>query len=111
MGLAALECKKMMSPFSSVSIDRFILNLEVMRVCIIFWMSLNFSQIGQLTVELAGIERPKCTLGCLLTHLSQWLIGELIVYAGIRRPFIVYRSTFSNNISEAVRPILFILHI
>ena len=46
-----------------------------------------------------------------LAHLSRRLIGELIVYSGIRRPFIVRPSTFSNDISsEAVRPILSILH-
>ena len=52
-----------------------------------------------------------------LAHLSRRLIGELIVYKGIRRPSSVVRpsvrlSTFSNDISsEAVRPILFIFHI
>ena len=47
----------------------------------------------------------------LLAHLSRRLIGELIVYEGIRRPSIRL-STFSNDIcSEAVRPILFIFHI
>ena len=52
----------------------------------------------------------------LLAHLSRRLIGELIVYKGIRRPSVrrpsVRLSTFSNDISsEAVRPILFIFHI
>ena len=48
----------------------------------------------------------------LLAHVSQWLIGELIVYEGIRRPSVRRLSTFSNDISsEAVRPILFIFHI
>ena len=53
----------------------------------------------------------------LLAHLSRRLIGELIVYEGIRRPSIrpssvVRLSTFSNDISsEAVRPILLIFHI
>ena len=47
-----------------------------------------------------------------LAHLSRRLIGELIVYEGIRRVSVVRRSTFSNDISsEAVRPILFIFHI
>ena len=47
-----------------------------------------------------------------LAHLSRRLIGELIVYEGIRRPSVVRLSTFSNDISsEAVRPILFIFHI
>ena len=55
-------------------------------------------------------------LKLLLAHLSRRLIGELIVYEGIRRPSVrpsVRRlSTFSNDISsEAVRPILFIFHI
>ena len=48
----------------------------------------------------------------LLAHLSRRLIGELIVYKGIRRPSVVRPSTFSNNISsEAEKPILFIFHI
>ena len=47
-----------------------------------------------------------------LAHLSRRLIGELIVYEGIRRPSVRRLSTFLNNISsEAVRPILFIFHI
>ena len=46
-----------------------------------------------------------------LAHMSRRLVGELIVYTGIRtsvrRP-----SLFSNDISsEAVRPILSIFHI
>ena len=46
-----------------------------------------------------------------LAHLSRRLIGELIVYKGIRRPS-VRPSTFSNDISsEADKPILFIFHI
>ena len=49
----------------------------------------------------------------LLVHLSRRLIGELIVYEGIRRPSVVRRlSTFSNDISsEAEKLILFIFHI
>ena len=52
----------------------------------------------------------------LLAHLSRRLIGELIVYKGIRRPSVrrpsVRPSTFSNDISsEAEKPILFIFHI
>ena len=57
----------------------------------------------------------------LLAHLSRRLIGELIVYKGIRRPSVrpsvvrppsVRLSTFSNDISsEAARPSLFIFHI
>ena len=52
-----------------------------------------------------------------LAHLSRRLIGELLVYKGIRRPSVVRRpsvrlSTFSNDISsEAEKPILFIFHI
>ena len=53
-----------------------------------------------------------------LAHLSRRLIlGELIVYEGIRRPSVVRPSvvrlsTFSNDISsEAEKPILFIFHI
>ena len=47
----------------------------------------------------------------LLAHLSRRLIGELLVYKGIRRPS-VRPSTFSNEISsETVRPILSIFHI
>ena len=47
-----------------------------------------------------------------LAHLSRRLIGELLVYRGIRRPSVGPSSTFSNDFSsEAVRPILFIFHI
>ena len=47
-----------------------------------------------------------------LAHLSRRLIGELIVYKGIRRPSVRRLSTFSNDISsEAIRPILLIFHI
>ena len=57
--------------------------------------------------------QQKVTL--FLAHLSRRLIGELIVYEGIRRPSVrpsVRLSTFSNDISsEALRPILFIFHI
>ena len=42
--------------------------------------------------------RPEVEMSCLLAHLSRRLIGELLVYRGIRRP----SSTFSNNFfSEA----------
>ena len=49
----------------------------------------------------------------LLAHLSRRLIGELLVYRGIRRPSVVRRlSTFSNDISSrAAGPILLIFHI
>ena len=54
-----------------------------------------------------------------LAHLSRRLIGELLVYRGIRRPSVrrpssVVRpsSTFSNDFfSEAAVPILLIFHI
>ena len=37
---------------------------------------------------------------CLLAHLSRRLIGELIVYGGIRRPSSVLRlSTYLNDFS------------
>ena len=57
--------------------------------------------------------KPVTLSRCLfLTHLSRRLIGELIVYEGVRCPSSVRLSTFSNDISsEAVRPILFIFHI
>ena len=43
-----------------------------------------------------------------LAHLSRRLIGELIVYEGIRRPSV----NISNDISsEAIMLILFIFHI
>ena len=46
----------------------------------------------------------------LLAHLSRRLVGELIVYTGIRSPSIS-PSTFSNNMSsETIRPIRSILH-
>ena len=53
----------------------------------------------------------------VLGHLSQRLIGELIVYDDIRRPStvrlsVVCLSTFSSDISSEVeKPILFIFHI
>ena len=48
-----------------------------------------------------------------LAHLSQRLIGELLVYRGIRRPSVRRpSSTFSNDFfSEAAGPILLIFHI
>ena len=51
----------------------------------------------------------KSALGnVFLAHLSRRLIGELLVYRGIRRP----SSTFSNDFfSEAAGPILLIFHI
>ena len=60
-----------------------------------------------------GSFRPSLVgrFGLFLAHLSRSLIGELIVYEGIRRPSFRL-STFSNDIfSEAVRPILFVFHI
>ena len=52
------------------------------------------------------------SLDVFLAHLSRRLIGELIVYKGIRHPSVVRLSTFSNDISsEAEKPILFIFHI
>ena len=51
-------------------------------------------------------------LPSFLAHLSRRLIGELIVYRGIRRPSVRPSSTFSNDFSsEAARPILLIFHI
>ena len=46
---------------------------------------------------------------CILAHLSQRLIGELIVYKGPL--FVCLLSTFSNDISEAEKLTLFIFHI
>ena len=58
----------------------------------------------------ATYSKFKFDIMIFLAHLSRRLIGELIVYTGIRRP-IVRPSTFSNDISsEAVRPIFPILH-
>ena len=66
----------------------------------------SFLKIGLPVLEKKILE------GFFLAHLSQRLIGELIVYEGIRRPSVVRLSTFSNDISsEAVRSILFIFHI
>ena len=59
-----------------------------------------------------GSENNFCLVFLFLAHLSRRLIGELIVYEGIRRPSVVRLSTFSNDIySEAVKLILFIFHI
>ena len=55
------------------------------------------------------VSRANCLF---LAHLSRRLIGELLVYRGIRRPSVRPSSTFSNDFSsEVVRPILFIFHI
>ena len=68
-------------------------------------------------MEWIGVTVLSGILLSLLAHLSRRLIGELIVYKGIRRPSVrrpssVRLSTFSNDISsEAVRPILLIFHI
>ena len=34
-----------------------------------------------------------------LAHLSRWLIGELLVYSGIRRPSVVRRQHFQTTSS------------
>ena len=64
------------------------------------------------------ISSPFYEFLAFLAHLSRSLIGELIVYEGIRRPSVVRPlsihclSTFSNDTSsEARKPILFIFHI
>ena len=48
----------------------------------------------------------------LVAHLSRRLIGELLVYRGIRRPSVVRPSSTSSNdfFSEAAGPILLIFH-
>ena len=63
------------------------------------------------------MHRGKVTLAihCIFSS-PEPLVGELIVYEGIRRPSVVRPSvrlsTFSNDISsEAEKPILFIFHI
>ena len=62
-------------------------------------------------VKISG-ERLQDQWSSGLAHLSRRLIGELIVYEGIRHPSVRRLSTFSNDISsEAVRPILLIFHI
>ena len=55
-----------------------------------------------------GLFRAGLSIFCFLAHLSRRLTGELIGYAGIRRPSSSVRpSTISKkNISEASRPIL-----
>ena len=72
-------------------------------------------QLSKMAATIIGsmvTENLKINYKVLLAHLSQRLIGELIVYEGIRRPSVRRLSTFSNDISsEAVRPILFIFHI
>ena len=70
-------------------------------------------------VTRVNFELALCIIAYFLAHLSRRLIGELIVYTGIRRPSSVRRpsvvlrpSTFSNDISsEAVGQILSIFHI
>ena len=46
----------------------------------------------------------------LLAHLSQRLIGELIVYQWLRRPSVRRPSTFSNISSETNEPIELLFH-
>ena len=61
-----------------------------------------------------GFHLTAATFNPFLAHLSRRLIGELIVWAGIRRPSVIvhHPSTFSNNISsEAMKPILTEFHI
>ena len=70
------------------------------------------ARMHELTSVIPQYERVpnilRYTFNNFLAHLSRRLIGELIVYEGIRRPSVRRLSTFSNNISsEAVRPILF----
>ena len=90
------------------------------RTCIKALMSPNFNhmilnQKFQASNHLVCLYSPVGVVpGCklFLAHLSRRLIGELIVYGGIRRPSSVRLSTFSKDISsEAMRPILFIFHI
>ena len=76
--------------------------------------------IRMIFIHVISIRMVLGTLCCsvmFLAHLSRRLIGELIVYKGIRRPSVVRPSVvrpsaFSNDISsEAEKPILFIFHI
>ena len=81
-----------------------------------FWVSSKVGEIRPWTTVLAANECLKYGCCHFLAHLSRRLIGELLVYKGIRRPSVcrpsVRPSTFSNDISsETVRPILSILHI
>ena len=58
--VAALEHLKIeVTTFSRLLLIRSFSNLQVMRTCIISWMSLNFRQIGPPTTELAALERQK----------------------------------------------------
>ena len=61
MELAALErLKNRRHHFFSVAIDPILFsNLQIMRTCLISWMSSNFGQIGPPTTELAALERRK----------------------------------------------------
>ena len=62
-----------------------------------FTVFVLISQVPSIFCFLWSLDLP------LLAHLSRRLIGELIVYKGIRR-----LSTFSNDISsEAMKPISF----
>ena len=68
-------------------------------------------------VSLSGLMTSGEEQRTVLAHLGRRLIGELIVYEGIRRPSVVRRpsvrlSTFSNDISsEAEKSIPFMFHI
>ena len=51
--------KKSVTTFSPLLLIRSFSNLQVMRTCIISWMSSNFGQIRPPTTELAALERRK----------------------------------------------------
>ena len=70
---------------------------HVTRTSIKAWMSLNFLK-WDLTLAHWTQVSDRCPLGYLLAHLSQRLVGELIVYAGICCPSVIVNppSTFSN---------------
>ena len=45
--------------FSRLLLTRSFLNSQVMKTCIIFWMSSNLGQVGPSTLELAALDRSK----------------------------------------------------
>ena len=72
------------------------------------WMTLNFCQIQQLTIELAALGCLKNQCLHFLAHLSQRLVGELMYthgWASVRLGISPSSSTISNmNISATSGP-------
>ena len=94
MVLAALERLKIdVTTFSPLLLIRSFSNLQVMRTCIISWMSSNFGQIGPPTTELAALSVGKNSHRLImgktksLRFLGCFLIGSFS-YLQVMRTYI-----------------------